>query len=67
MTKPALKAAKQTGNDELLLTPGPLTTSLAVKQAMLRDWGSRDKAFIALNARAVPAGVAAAGGTTGRS
>lgn len=23
-----------------LLTPGPLTTSYAVKQAMLRDWGS---------------------------
>lgn len=34
----------------LLLTPGPLTTSTAVKQAMLRDWGSRDPAFIAMNA-----------------
>jgi 2-aminoethylphosphonate-pyruvate transaminase len=34
-----------------LLTPGPLTTSLTVKQAMLRDWGSRDRDFIALNAR----------------
>jgi 2-aminoethylphosphonate-pyruvate transaminase len=33
----------------LLLTPGPLTTSASVKQAMLRDWGSRDPAFIRLN------------------
>jgi len=33
-----------------LLTPGPLTTSTTVKQAMLRDWGSRDGRFIALNA-----------------
>jgi 2-aminoethylphosphonate-pyruvate transaminase len=28
-----------------LLTPGPLTTSYAVKQAMLRDWGSWDDDF----------------------
>ena len=34
-----------------LLTPGPLTTSAETKRAMLRDWGSRDGAFIALNAR----------------
>ena len=33
--------------DKLLFTPGPLTTSLAVKQAMLRDLGSRDGEFIA--------------------
>jgi 2-aminoethylphosphonate-pyruvate transaminase len=32
-----------------LLTPGPLTTADATKEAMLRDWGSRDGAFIALN------------------
>ncbi len=31
-----------------LLTPGPLTTSLAVKQAMLRDWGSWDDDFRAM-------------------
>ncbi len=37
--------------DPWLLTPGPLTTSATVKQAMLRDWGSRDAAFIAMNAR----------------
>ncbi|HEX6111881.1 MAG TPA: 2-aminoethylphosphonate--pyruvate transaminase [Geminicoccaceae bacterium] len=35
----------------LLLTPGPLTTSAEVKHAMLRDWGSRDPEFLALNAR----------------
>ncbi len=34
-----------------LLTPGPLTTSAQTKEAMLRDWGSRDAAFIAMNAR----------------
>ena len=28
-----------------LLTPGPLATSKATKQAMLRDWGSRDAEF----------------------
>jgi 2-aminoethylphosphonate-pyruvate transaminase len=28
-----------------LLTPGPLTTSLATKEAMLRDWGSWDDDF----------------------
>jgi 2-aminoethylphosphonate-pyruvate transaminase len=36
--------------DPYLLTPGPLTTSITVKRAMLRDWGSRDQDFIALNA-----------------
>lgn len=36
--------------DPILLTPGPLTTTAATKQAMLRDWGSRDAHFIALNA-----------------
>ena len=35
----------------LLLTPGPLTTADATKEAMLRDWGSRDAEFIAMNAR----------------
>jgi 2-aminoethylphosphonate-pyruvate transaminase len=33
--------------DDVLFTPGPLTTSRTVKQAMLRDAGSRDDAFIA--------------------
>jgi 2-aminoethylphosphonate-pyruvate transaminase len=35
--------------DPWLLTPGPLTTSATVKQAMLHDWGSRDADFIAIN------------------
>lgn len=34
-----------------LLTPGPLTTSWQVKQAMLRDWGSWDGDFRAMTAR----------------
>ena len=37
--------------DPLLLTPGPLTTSMATKQAMLHDWGSRDQDFIETNSR----------------
>ena len=35
--------------DKKLLTPGPLTTSIKTKKAMLRDWGSRDEEFIDLN------------------
>ncbi len=31
--------------DPVLLTPGPLTTSLGTRTAMLRDWGSWDAAF----------------------
>ena len=34
--------------DPLLFTPGPLTTSRTVKEAMLRDVGSRDAAFISI-------------------
>lgn len=34
----------------VLLTPGPLTTSLQTKQAMLTDWGSWDTAFNQLTA-----------------
>lgn len=36
------------GKDKILFTPGPLTTSQTVKQAMLRDLGSRDIEFIGL-------------------
>ena len=39
---PKIAAAK----DKTLFTPGPLTTSQTVKQAMLRDLGSRDVEFI---------------------
>ena len=37
--------------DPILLTPGPLTTSLRTKAAMLRDWGSWDSNFNAVTAR----------------
>jgi len=37
-----------TGRDKLLFTPGPLTTSKKVKEAMLHDLGSRDRSFIEL-------------------
>ncbi len=49
----------------LLLTPGPLTTSATVKAAMLRDWGSRDPGFIAMNARILERLCAIAGGEAG--
>jgi 2-aminoethylphosphonate-pyruvate transaminase len=45
-----------------LLTPGPLTTSDETKRAMLRDWGSRDTDFIALNRGVRERLVALAGG-----
>ena len=37
-------------DDPILLTPGPLTTTLRTKRAMLRDWGSWDADFIAVTA-----------------
>ena len=37
--------------DPILLTPGPLTTTLRTKLAMLRDWGSWDADFNAVTAR----------------
>ncbi len=57
-TKPA---ASETG-DPLLLTPGPLTTSASVKQAMVHDWGSRDQGFIAINKMVLEKIVELAGG-----
>jgi hypothetical protein len=52
MSSPAQSRApaRSDTGDPLLLTPGPLTTSKTVKQAMVHDWGSRDATFIALNA-----------------
>jgi len=44
ITRPSLPAAR----DKLLFTPGPLTTSLSVKQAMLHDAGSWHFEFNAL-------------------
>jgi 2-aminoethylphosphonate-pyruvate transaminase len=36
--------------DPILLTPGPLTTALQTRMAMLRDWGSWDSHFNAITA-----------------
>lgn len=36
--------------DKILLTPGPLTTTLRTKLAMLKDWGSWDAEFNAVTA-----------------
>ena len=36
--------------DRILLTPGPLTTTLRTKLAMLKDWGSWDSDFIHITA-----------------
>ncbi len=41
-------ASRSGSKDKLLFTPGPLTTSMTVKQAMLQDLGSRDFEFIEL-------------------
>lgn len=42
-----MRSARIAGSkDKILFTPGPLTTSRSVKQAMLRDLGSRDFEFI---------------------
>lgn len=39
--------------EPVLLTPGPLTTTVQTKHAQLRDFGSRDAAFIAMTRRLV--------------
>jgi 2-aminoethylphosphonate-pyruvate transaminase len=57
-TKPAASAT----GDPLLLTPGPLTTSAAVKQAMVHDWGSRDAEFLRINRMVLDKIVELAGG-----
>src|SRR6185436_4063724 len=48
LEKIAHPGRSETG-DPLLLTPGPLTTSRSVKEAMVHDWGSRDAAFLKIN------------------
>ncbi|MFZ0323113.1 MAG: 2-aminoethylphosphonate--pyruvate transaminase [Actinomycetes bacterium] len=47
MDKMPLRFSGPPGQEDMpyLLTPGPLTTSRAVKAAMLADWGSRDVEF----------------------
>ena len=48
MVDDALKIPPPRMGEPYLLTPGPLTTSYAVKEAMLRDWGSWDDDFRAM-------------------
>ena len=48
-----------------LLTPGPLTTDIRVKEAMLRDWGSWDADFRAMTASLCDQLVALAGDSKG--
>lgn len=50
-----------------LLTPGPLTTAAETRDAMLRDWGSRDADFKALTARIRDRVAAIAGAQQGHS
>jgi 2-aminoethylphosphonate-pyruvate transaminase len=59
--QPTTPAASETG-DPLLLTPGPLTTSASVKQAMVHDWGSRDAEFLRINRMVLDKIVELAGG-----
>ncbi len=58
MPKPSVSPT----GDPWLLTPGPLTTSPSVKEAMLHDLGSRDHGFIEINRRIRKRLVAIAGG-----
>jgi 2-aminoethylphosphonate--pyruvate transaminase/phosphonoacetaldehyde hydrolase len=39
---------KRERKEKLLFTPGPLSTSRVVKQAMMRDLGSRDREFLGI-------------------
>ncbi|PQV46799.1 2-aminoethylphosphonate--pyruvate transaminase [Paraburkholderia sp. BL21I4N1] len=48
-----------------LLTPGPLTTALSTKEAMLRDWGSWDGDFRVMTAQLRAALLEIAGDTAG--
>ncbi|MDZ4736917.1 MAG: 2-aminoethylphosphonate--pyruvate transaminase [Rhodospirillaceae bacterium] len=58
-----MTASAKPARDPWLLTPGPLTTSATVKEAMLHDWGSRDASFIAINQSVRERLVAMAGAT----
>ncbi|MEX0808574.1 MAG: 2-aminoethylphosphonate--pyruvate transaminase [Dongiaceae bacterium] len=58
-----MTASAKPARDPWLLTPGPLTTSATVKEAMLHDWGSRDASFIAINKLVRERLVAMAGAT----
>jgi len=59
---PYIAPAQSETGDPLLLTPGPLTTSASVKQAMVHDWGSRDAGFLGINRMVLDKIVELAGG-----
>lgn len=61
----AVQDALMGWKDKPLFTPGPLTTSRTVKQAMLRDLGSRDTAFIQV-IREIRSGLLDVAGVTGK-
>ncbi|MBT5432987.1 MAG: 2-aminoethylphosphonate--pyruvate transaminase [Rhodospirillaceae bacterium] len=61
--KPAIE--KPARGEPYLLTPGPLTTSRAVKEAMLEDWGSWDGGFRAVTAQVREMLLALTGDSTG--
>lgn len=50
MTAPDTQIKPPHLGEPYLLTPGPLTTSYGVKQAMLKDWGSWDQDFRSMTA-----------------
>ncbi len=51
------------GEEPYLLTPGPLTTAVSTKAAMLKDWGSWDDDFKAITAEIRTRLIAMCGGT----
>ncbi|MBC8749468.1 MULTISPECIES: 2-aminoethylphosphonate--pyruvate transaminase [Paraburkholderia] len=57
--------AAPAGGEPYLLTPGPLSTALSTKQAMLRDWGSWDGDFRAMTAELRASLLEIAGDTAG--
>ncbi|MGF6697139.1 2-aminoethylphosphonate-pyruvate transaminase [Paraburkholderia sp. MM5496-R1] len=64
-TRCTTPCAAPAGGEPYLLTPGPLTTALSTKQAMLRDWGSWDGDFRAMTAELRASLLAIAGDTAG--
>jgi 2-aminoethylphosphonate-pyruvate transaminase len=59
------RCAAPAGGEPYLLTPGPLTTALSTKEAMLRDWGSWDGDFRAMTAQLRASLLEIAGDTAG--
>ena len=49
--QPSFRMETSMNDEPYLLTPGPLTTSLRTRQAMLRDWGSWDVDFNTITSR----------------